>query len=110
MSQEIISKNNPRMSIFPIIYSDIWKFYEDMLKSFWFPSEINFSHDDIDLVDPVLFNTIKTILAFFNSSDVLVAYDILPELQQLIPDHMLEMKFFYALQASVENIHSTTYS
>jgi ribonucleotide reductase beta subunit family protein with ferritin-like domain len=55
-------------------------------------------------------DTIKTVLAFFNSSDVLVAYDILPDLQKEIPDELLEVKFFYALQASVENVHSTTYS
>jgi len=73
-------EQNKRFSILPIKYADIWKFYEDMLKSFWFPSEINYQNDNVHLVDKTFMETVKTILAFFNSSDVLVAYDILPDL------------------------------
>jgi len=107
---EPILQESGRLTIFPIQHDDMWKMYKNAVSVFWTPEELDLSKDLDDfkkLTDNEKF-FIKHILAFFSSSDTIVNINLgerfLNEVQ------VLEAKFFYSFQMSMENIHSETYS
>jgi len=108
---EILLKENPdRFSLFPIKYKDIWELYEKAESAFWTAKVINFSADAKkwkELTDDEKF-FVSHILAFFNSSDLLVnenlALRFLGEIQ--IPEARCLLGFQYMM----ENIHSQVYA
>jgi ribonucleoside-diphosphate reductase beta chain len=107
---EPILMNSDRLTIFPIQHNDMWKMYKNAVSVFWTPEELDLSKDLEDfnkLTDNERY-FIKHILAFFSSSDTIVNINLgerfLNEVQ------VLEAKFFYSFQMSMENIHSETYS
>jgi len=107
---EPILQDTGRLTIFPIQHDDMWKMYKNAVSVFWTPEELDLSKDVDDfkkLTDNEKF-FIKHILAFFSSSDTIVNINLgerfLNEVQ------VLEAKFFYSFQMSMENIHSETYS
>ena len=83
-----------------------------MLGNIWVAEEIDFDRDDKDIkkLTEQEFEIISMILAFFNQSDILVGYEVLPKIIEHIPSEFMEIHFFYSLQVAVENIHSETYS
>jgi len=109
-NKEPILQDSGRLTIFPIKQDDMWKMYKNAVSVFWTPEELDLSKDLDDfkkLTDNEKF-FIKHILAFFSSSDTIVNINLgerfLNEVQ------VLEAKFFYSFQMSMENIHSETYS
>jgi ribonucleoside-diphosphate reductase beta chain len=109
-NKEPILQDSGRLTIFPIKHDDMWKMYKNAVSVFWTPEELDLSKDIDDfkkLTDNEKF-FIKHILAFFSSSDTIVNINLgerfLNEVQ------VLEAKFFYSFQMSMENIHSETYS
>jgi len=109
-NKEPILQESGRLTIFPIQHDDMWKMYKNAVSVFWTPEELDLSKDLDDfkkLSDNEKF-FIKHILAFFSSSDTIVNINLgerfLNEVQ------VLEAKFFYSFQMSMENIHSETYS
>jgi ribonucleoside-diphosphate reductase beta chain len=109
-NNEPILQDSGRLTIFPIKHDDMWKMYKNAVSVFWTPEELDLSKDLDDfkkLTDNEKF-FIKHILAFFSSSDTIVNINLgerfLNEVQ------VLEAKFFYSFQMSMENIHSETYS
>lgn len=108
--EEILQSEDDRLTIFPVKYPQIWEMYQKAVSTFWVPEEIDFSRDIDDwnsLSDNERF-FIKHILAFFGSSDTIVNMNI--EDRFIKEVKLMEAKFFYAFQASIENIHSHTYS
>jgi len=110
-NQEILlQEDNKRLTIFPIQYEHIWDMYKKAVSSFWTVEEIDLSKDldDFNRLNENERKFIKNILAFFSSSDTIVNINLgerfLNEVQ------LLEAKFFYAFQMTIENIHSETYS
>jgi ribonucleotide reductase beta subunit family protein with ferritin-like domain len=86
---------------------DLWK---DAVNTFWNPEEITLKKD---LQDWKLLNTdeqhyIKYTLAFFASSDNIVAENLLSRFATEI--QAPEIRTFYAMQAAQESIHSVTYN
>jgi ribonucleoside-diphosphate reductase beta chain len=109
-NKEPILQDSGRLTIFPIQHDDMWKMYKNAVSVFWTPEELDLSKDLDDfkkLTDNEKY-FIKHILAFFSSSDTIVNINLgerfLNEVQ------VLEAKFFYSFQMSMENIHSETYS
>ena len=108
--EEILQQDDERLTIFPVKYPQVWEMYQKAISTFWVPEEIDFSRDTDDwngLNENEQF-FIKHILAFFGSSDTIVNMNI--EDRFIKEVKMMEAKFFYAFQASIENIHSHTYS
>lgn len=110
-NEPLLIKNKNRFVLFPIVHNDIWEFYKAALANFWVHEEISLVEDITDWNEKLNDNErhfIKHILAFFASSDGIVnenlAENFLREVQYT------EAKFFYAFQASMENIHSHVYS
>jgi ribonucleotide reductase beta subunit family protein with ferritin-like domain len=110
MDEILLKEDSTRLTIFPIQYENIWDMYKKAVSSFWTVEEIDLSKDldDFNKLSDNERKFIKNILAFFSSSDTIVNINLgerfLNEVQ------LLEAKFFYAFQMSIENIHSETYS
>jgi ribonucleotide reductase beta subunit family protein with ferritin-like domain len=109
-SEILLTEEENRLTIFPIKYDHIWEMYKKAVSSFWTAEEIDLSKDIDDfyrLSDNERY-FIKHILAFFSSSDTIVNINLG---ERFLNDvKILEAKFFYAFQMSIENIHSETYS
>ena len=108
--EEPLLTSNDRLTIFPIQHYDIWDMYKQSLSCFWTAEELDLTKDidDFNKLNDNEKKFIKHILAFFSSSDTIVNINLgerfLTEVQ------VLEAKFFYSFQMSIENIHSETYS
>jgi ribonucleotide reductase beta subunit family protein with ferritin-like domain len=106
----LLTEDASRLTIFPIKHENIWDMYKKAVSSFWTAEEVDLSKDidDFNSLNENERNFIKNILAFFSSSDTIVNINLgerfLNEVQ------LLEAKFFYAFQMTIENIHSETYS
>lgn len=106
----LLTEEENRLTIFPIIHQDIWDMYKKALSSIWTVEELDLSKDidDFNKLNNNEKHFIKHILAFFSSSDTIVNINLgerfLNEVQ------VLEAKFFYGFQIAIENIHSETYS
>lgn len=109
-TNELLLRPSDRLTIFPIQHDDMWDMYKKALSCFWTPEELDLSKD-IDDFNKLNDNErffIKHILAFFSSSDTIVNINLG---ERFLNDvQVLEAKFFYAFQMSIENIHSETYS
>jgi ribonucleotide reductase beta subunit family protein with ferritin-like domain len=107
---EPLLRDDPRLSIFPIQYDDIFQMYQKSVDCFWRPEEINMSQDSRDFKtlthDEQYF--IKMVLGFFSNSDLLVGENLALRFYSDIK--IPEVRFFYGFQIMCENIHSHTYS
>ena len=106
----LLTENENRYVMFPIVDDDIWKMYKKQMDCFWRAEEIDLSKDIKHW--PTLTGNelyfIKHILAFFAASDGIVIENLgqrfLSEVQ------LSEARAAYGFQLMMENIHSETYS
>ena len=106
----LLTENENRYVMFPIVDADIWKMYKKQMDCFWRAEEIDLSKDIKHW--PTLTDNeqyfIKHILAFFAASDGIVIENLgqrfLSEVQ------LSEARAAYGFQLMMENIHSETYS
>ena len=103
------SKEN-RYVIFPIQHDQFWQMYKKAESSFWTTEELDLSKDikDFDKLTDKEKYFIENILAFFAASDGIVNENLVERFCNEV--QILEAKFFYGFQISMENIHSETYS
>jgi ribonucleoside-diphosphate reductase subunit M2 len=96
--------------MFPIENNDIWQMYKKQVDCFWRPEEIDFSKDmnDWKKLTKNEQHFIKTILAFFASSDGIVLENLITRFANEV--QLPEARAFYGFQIAMENIHSETYS
>ena len=106
----LLSEDEKRYNIFPIRYDDIWKKYKEAESNFWTTEEIDLIKDKKDW--EILTNNeryfIEMTLAFFAGSDGIVNENLVNRFSKEV--QLLEAKFFYGFQVTMENIHSETYS
>jgi len=110
MDEILFQPEQNRLTIFPIKYNNIWDMYKKAVSSFWTTEEIDLSKDidDFNKLNTNEKHFIKYILAFFGSSDTIVNINLQ---ERFINDvQILEAKFVYNFQMTIENIHSETYS
>ena len=108
--EPLLTENENRYVMFPIIDHDIWKMYKKQMDCFWRTEEIDLSKDVKD------WNTltnkeqyfIKMILAFFAASDGIVLENIGQRFMNEV--QLSEARAAYGFQIMMENIHSETYS
>jgi len=107
----LLSEEEKRYVIFPIRYDDIWEMYKKAEANFWTTEELDLSKDKSDFDDKLSDNEryfIENILAFFAASDGIVNENLVERFCNEVK--LLEAKFFYGFQITMENIHSETYS
>lgn len=94
----------------PPRYARPWEFYKLQVAHFWTAEEVDLSEDRAhwrDLNDNER-HFIKTVLAFFASSDGIVGENLGNFVQEV--SHIKEAVFAYGFQFAMENIHSEMYS
>lgn len=108
--EPLLDEKNSRLTVHPIQYPKIWKFYKKQMASFWTPEEIDFSkdYDDFKNLPENSQKFIKMILAFFAGSDTIVNINLAENFTREIK--ILEVIMNYQFQIMMENIHSETYS
>ena len=108
--EPLLIEDKNRLTIFPIKNDEVWSMYKKAVSSFWTVEEIDLSKDidDFNKLNDNEKNFIKHILAFFSSSDTIVNINLGERFMNDV--QLLEAKFFYAFQMTIENIHSETYS
>jgi ribonucleoside-diphosphate reductase subunit M2 len=108
--EPLLTPDDNRFVMFPIVHQDIWSMYQKQVDCFWRPEEIDLSKDlthwDALNKDEQYF--ISMILAFFAASDGIVLENLA---QRFMSDvQVSEARAFYGFQIAMENIHSHTYS
>ena len=108
--EPLLAEQENRFVLFPIQHNDVWEMYKKAVASFWTPEELDLAQDKTDysnMTDGERF-FINHTLAFFAASDGIVNENLLENFTSEI--QIPEVRCFYMFQASIENIHSETYS
>ena len=106
----LLTENENRYVMFPIVDEDIWKMYKKQMDCFWRAEEIDLSKDTKHWLtlnnDEQHF--IKHILAFFAASDGIVLENLGQRFMNEV--QIAEARAAYGFQLMMENVHSETYS
>ena len=99
------------LSLFPINYPNLYKYYEQQRDAFWVPSEVNLK-DDIDEWKYKLSDDEKKFLtytlAFFAQADGIVLKNL--NINFTFDINLKECQMFYGIQQGIEAIHWEMYS
>jgi ribonucleoside-diphosphate reductase beta chain len=102
-----------RNCLYPIINPETFNYYKKAQSALWVSEEIDLSKDidDWNKLNDDEKEFITSILAFFASSDLIVADNLsLRFMNEPMLSMDLEAKLFYGLQYYIEGVHSETYS
>ena len=101
-----------RLSLLPIKDNEVWTLYKKAFACFWAPPEIDLHEDlkDIKKLTAGERRFILYVLAFFNSSDIIVNKNISANFLNETELDTPEINCFYFFAGAMENIHSETYS
>ena len=110
VKEPLLSPENARLSIFPIRYPVVWERYRKAFCAIWTPGEVDLTQDPADWArlteDERHFLT--HVLAFFAQADGIVCDNLAERFSQEV--QVREVKFFYDLQKTMENVHNEVYS
>lgn len=108
--EPLLAEQENRFVLFPIQHNDVWEMYKKAVASFWTPEELDLVQDKTDYAKMTEGERffINHTLAFFAASDGIVNENLLENFSTEI--QIPEVRCFYMFQASIENIHSETYS
>ena len=108
--EPLLTENDNRYVMFPIVDADIWKMYKKQMDCFWRAEELDLSKDIKHW--PTLTvkeqHFVKHILAFFAASDGIVLENLGQRFMNEV--QLSEARAAYGFQIMMENVHSETYS
>lgn len=109
-TEPLLTANDSRYVMFPIVDNDIWKMYKKSVDSFWVPQECDLSKDlnDWEKLTKDEKHFISMVLAFFAASDGIVLENL--AIRFMSDVQLSEARAFYGFQIAIENIHSEMYS
>jgi ribonucleoside-diphosphate reductase subunit M2 len=110
VQEPLLTPDDKRFVMFPVIHQDIWEMYKKQVDCFWRAEEIDLSKDINhwnSLSDQEKY-FISMILAFFAASDGIVLENLGSRFMNEV--QVAEARAFYGFQIAMENIHSQTYS
>ena len=109
-NEPLLTENEKRYVMFPIVDGDIWKMYKKQMDCFWRAEEIDLSKDTKHwlTLNENEQHFIKHILAFFAASDGIVLENLGQRFMNEV--QLSEARAAYGFQIMMENIHSETYS
>ena len=106
----LLSTNQKRDSLYPIVWDGMWKYYETHNAAHWVATEIDLSKDNNDwnnkLTDDERYY-IKHGLAFFAGSDFIINENQSKDAEEVC---VLEYNYFNRDKMSREDIHSIQYA
>jgi ribonucleotide reductase beta subunit family protein with ferritin-like domain len=106
----LLNEENNRLTVYPILYNNIWSAYKTQMAAFWTAEEIDFSNDykDFNSLSENEKYFIKMVLAFFAASDTIVNINLGERFTKEV--QIREAIIAYNFQMMMENIHSEVYS
>lgn len=109
-TEPLLTANDSRYVMFPIVDNDIWKMYKKSVDSFWVPQECDLSKDlnDWEKLTKDEKHFVSMVLAFFAASDGIVLENL--AIRFMSDVQLSEARAFYGFQIAIENIHSEMYS
>jgi ribonucleotide reductase beta subunit family protein with ferritin-like domain len=109
-NEVLLDEENNRLTVYPIIYNNIWSAYKTQMAAFWTAEEIDFSNDlkDFNSLTKNEKYFIKMVLAFFAASDTIVNINLGERFTKEV--QIREAIITYNFQMMMENIHSEVYS
>jgi ribonucleotide reductase beta subunit family protein with ferritin-like domain len=109
-TEPLLTPNDSRYVMFPIVDDDIWKMYKKSVDSFWVPQECDLSKDlnDWNKLTKDEKHFVSMVLAFFAASDGIVIENLAVRFMSDV--QLSEARAFYGFQIAIENIHSEMYS
>ena len=110
LQEPLLTPDDKRFVMFPIVHQDIWEMYKKQVDCFWRAEEIDLSKDMnhwLRLSDQEKY-FVSMILAFFAASDGIVLENLGSRFMNEV--QVSEARAFYGFQIAMENIHSQTYS
>lgn len=108
MSEPLLTSTD-RVSLFPILYPDIWNLYKQHFKAFWAPDEIDLTIDINDYNNKLNDNEkfyIDNVLAFFSISDFIVNASEKKNAEEI---QCMEYNIYVDDKIARENVHSESY-
>lgn len=110
MSEPLLTPNEERLVVLPVVYQDIWEMYKKAVSSFWIAEEIDLSKDltDWKKLDDNERYFISMILAFFAGADGLVNENLTFRFYNEVQNS--EARLFYGFQVAMEGIHQEVYA
>lgn len=110
MAEPILSEENNRHTLFPILEPELFNLYRKQVECFWDVAEIDMSKDRevFQKLSKEEQHFIKHILAFFAASDGVVMENIVGRFMEEVK--LSEARACYSIQTFMENVHSHTYS
>ena len=108
--EPLLTENDNRYVMFPIVDADIWKMYKKQMDCFWRAEEIDLSKDikHWQTLTEKEQHFVKHILAFFAASDGIVLENLGQRFMNEV--QLSEARAAYGFQIMMENVHSETYS
>ncbi len=99
-----------RYTLYPIQDAEIFSMYKNAVASFWTVEEVDLTQDvkDFEKLSPGEQHFLKTILAFFASSDGIVGENLISNFACEVK--LQEARLFYGCQEMIEGVHSEMYS
>lgn len=99
-----------RYTLFPIRHPEAWERYQRALAAFWVTGEVDLSNDlaHWKLLSDGERHFVSRVLAFFASADGIVNDNLAERFGREVS--VREVKMFYDLQKTMENVHSEMYS
>ena len=108
--EPLLAPEEKRLNIFPILYPKIWSKYKTAFAALWTVGEVDLSQDAVDwlkLTDDER-HFISHVLAFFAQADGIVNDNLAERFGREV--QVREVKMFYDLQKTMENVHNEMYS
>ena len=109
-NEPLLTSDDSRFVMFPIVDDSIWKMYKKQVDCFWRAEEVDLSKDIAhwnNLTNDEK-HFISMILAFFAASDGIVLENL--GMRFMSEVQLSEARAFYGFQIAMENIHSEMYS
>ena len=103
--EPLLTPNDTKYVMFPIVHHDVWELYKRAVDSFWKVEDIDCSKDlaDFETLNKDEQHFIKMVLAFFSSSDGIVNENLSMRFSNEI--QAAEIRAFYSFQNFTETIH-----
>lgn len=108
--EPLLVPNPNRFCMFPIEYPQIWEMYKKAMASFWTVEEVDLSQDlrHWEGLTAGEKHFITHVLAFFAASDGIVLENLAGRFMTEV--QVAEARSFYAVQITIETVHSEMYS
>jgi ribonucleoside-diphosphate reductase subunit M2 len=110
MTEPLLTPDDGRFVVLPVVYQDLYKMYKNAVSCFWTAEEVDLSKDLPDwgkmTEDERFF--ISMVLAFFACMDGLINENICLRFMGEVQNS--EARLFYGFQMAIEGIHQEVYA